>query len=187
MIQNNRTALKILFISNGIFVFADRLLGPLYAIYAEKFHTSTLWVSFSWFVYVFSATIFTAIVAKYGDKVKEKEYLLVAGFMFRVLSWILYIFTSNIELFLFVQVMLGLGDAMGSPAFDSIFATHIDKGSEVNEYSTWKLVLSFSMAIASLLGGLIVYYYSFELLFVIMALLGVVSSLVVLLQPRKLL
>jgi len=184
---NNRTALKILFISNGIFVFANQLLGPLFAIYAGRFHTSTLWVSFSWFVYVFSATIFTAIVAKYGDRVKEKEYLLVAGFMFRVLSWILYIFTTNIELFLFIQVMLGLGDAIGSPAFDSIFATHLDKGAEVNEYSTWKMVLNFSLAIASLVGGLIVYYYSFELLFAIMAIFGIISSLIVFIQPRKLL
>jgi len=183
----NQNALKVLFISNGIFVFADRLLGPLYAIFAEKFDANILSVSFSWFVFMLSATIFTFIVARYGDKIKEKEYLLAAGFIIRVISWIIYIFTNSLLMFIFIQVILGIGEAVGSPAFDSIFAKHLDKGAEINEYSTWKLVQNFSLAVASLIGGFIVYFLNFNVLFVLMALLGLFSTVIVLSQPRKLL
>lgn len=184
---SNNNALKILYISNGIFVFADRLLGPLYAIFAEKFDADILSISFAWFVYMLSATIFTLIIAKTGDKIKEKEYLLVAGFLIRSLSWVLYIFTANIYIFFLIQIILGIGEAVGSPAFDSIFAKHLNRGSEINNYATWKLVQNFALAIASLIGGFIVFYTNFSILFLIMAILSVFSSIIVLLQPRKLL
>ncbi len=184
---NNNKSLRILFISNGIFVFADRLLGPLYAIFAEKFDANVLSIGFSWFVFMGSATVFTFIVLKYGDKIVEKEYLLIGGFMLRVLAWFLYIFTNSLTMFILIQIILGLGDAIGSPAFDSIFAKHLNKGNEVHDYSSWKLVQNMSLAIASLLGGIIVYYISFEALFVAMALLGCISSLIVYFQPRDLL
>lgn len=71
----NFNALKILFISNGIFVFADRLLGPLYAIFVEKFDTNILSVSFSWFIFMLSATLFTLIISKYGDYTMLWHYM----------------------------------------------------------------------------------------------------------------
>ena len=128
----NSNALKILFISNGIFVFADRLLGPLYAIFVEKFDTNILSVSFSWFIFMLSATLFTLIISKYGDRIKEKEYLLIAGFILRVISWILYIFTNSLLMFIFVQILIGIGEAVGSPAFDSILTNYLKKGAEIN-------------------------------------------------------
>ena len=71
----NFNALKILFISNGIFVFADRLLGTLYAIFVEKFDTNILSVSFSWFIFMLSATLFTLIISKYGDHTMLWQYM----------------------------------------------------------------------------------------------------------------
>ena len=90
-------------------------------------------------------------------------------------------------MFIIIQVVLGIGESVGSPAFDSIFAKHLDKGAEINEYSTWKLVQNFSLAVASLIGGFIVYFLNFNVLFILMAVLGTFSTIIVLMQPRKLL
>lgn len=185
--MNNSKALKILAISNGIFVFANTLLGPLFAIYAEKFDSNVISISFSWFIYMLSATIFTFLVGKFGDKIKEHEYLLIAGFLVRIVSWILYIFTNSFEMFIGIQVFLGIGDALGSPAFDALFARHTSTERQIKEYSNWKIVQSFSIAFASLIGGFIVYFLSFEVLFLLMAVLAGVSVIVILFQPRELL
>jgi MFS family permease len=187
MTNTNKDALKVLFISNAIFVFADRLLGPLYAIFTEKFDANVLSISFSWFIFMISATVCTVIVNKYGDKVKEKEYLLVAGFLIRVLSWILYIFTTNLLMFFAIQIILGIGEAIGSPAFDAIFAKHLKKGAEIGEYSSWKILQNFALAIGSLVGGIVVFYLNFNVLFILMAILGIISSVIVLMQRRELL
>ena len=183
---NNRS-LKILFIANGIFVFAGKLLGPLYAVFAENFDTNVLSISFAWFVYMFSSTLFSVVVLYFGDRIKEKEYMLILGFLLRALSSMLYIFIGSFFMFIIVQIILGIGDAFGSPAFDSIFAEHLDRGREIYNYSSWKVIQNFLLAVASLIGGIVVYYINFDFLFFIMACLALLSAVIVYLQPRKLL
>ena len=85
--KNN--ALKILFLYNGIFVLADSMLGPLYAVFVSGMKGGILPISFSWSAYLVSTTIFTFFISKIGDRIKEKEYLLLAGFAIRSLVWFL--------------------------------------------------------------------------------------------------
>ena len=79
-------SLKILFLFNGVFVFAAMLLGPLYAVYVESIDKNILSVSITWAVFLTSATFFTFIVSRKGDSIKEKEHLLMGGFLIRGLS-----------------------------------------------------------------------------------------------------
>ena len=49
---------------------------------------------------------------------------------------------SLFQTFIFLlvaQFLLGIGEAVGTPAFDVIFAEHLDKGKHINEYSDGKL------------------------------------------------
>ena len=70
-------ALKTLYIYNGIFVFAGSLLGPLYAVYVGLIDSAILAVSVSWAVFLMATLVFTAVISRVGDRVKEKEYLLM--------------------------------------------------------------------------------------------------------------
>ncbi|MFZ2882781.1 MAG: hypothetical protein WA019_06940, partial [Candidatus Moraniibacteriota bacterium] len=83
--KNN--ALKILFIYNGIFVFASGLLGPLYAIFVGTIDKNIISISISWSVFLLSTTLSMLFLRNYGDKVREKEYFLLAGFLIRALVW----------------------------------------------------------------------------------------------------
>jgi hypothetical protein len=180
-------SLKILFLFNGFFVFASSLLGPLYAIYVETIDSKILSVSITWAAFLLSATFFTFLVSRKGDSVKEKEYLLMFGFLIRAVSWLLFIFMGNIFHLILVQVFLGLGEALGNPSFDAIFAEHLDKGIEIKEYSSWKLVVNSVTAIATIVGGLIVSFFGFVPLFVTMSFLALISFFGILLQPRDVL
>ena len=180
-------SLKILFLSNSLFVFASSLLGPLYALYVEGIDGKILSVSFSWFAFIVSSLFFTYLVGRYGDKIKEKEYLLLAGYLLRACVWIFFIFVTNISSLIILQIILGIGDALGSPAFESIFATHLDREQSISNYSTWKLFERVAIAAATLLGGFIVSLFGFSPLFIIMSLLALISFSIVLFQPRKLL
>ncbi len=180
-------SLKILFLFNGIFVFAAMLLGPLYAVYVETIDANILSISVTWSVFLVSATLFTLIVQRKGDGIKEKEYLMMAGFLIRGISWFLFIFAGSIWHLIIIQILIGLGEALGSPSFDAIFAEHLDKGMQIREYSTWKLIVNASNALAAILGGIIVYFFGFSFLFIIMSVLAIISFLGVLLQPRDVL
>lgn len=185
--MSNNRSLKTLFIFNGIFVFAGSFLGPLYAIFVEKFDTSVFSISLTWSSYLFSVFIFTLLVSKVGDKIKEKEYLLILGYVIRAIAWLLFLFVSNIYHLILLQVLIGFGEALGGPAFDAIFAEHLNKDQHIEEYSDWKIVSNATTSIGTLIGGTVVTFFGFNYMFVLMSFLAIISGIGLYLQPRRLL
>jgi len=181
-------ALKTLFIYNGIFVFAGSLLGPLYALFVETIDTTNITsVSLSWSAFLISTTLFMLLVRKYVDFLKEKEYLLMAGYLVRAIVWFIFPSISTVIGLIALQTLLGFGEALGTPAYDAIFAEHLDKNKHVQNYTDWKLVSNIVGAIAVILGGIFVNELGFSTLFYTMGALALVSFFGVWLKPRRLL
>ncbi len=180
-------ALRTLYLYNGIFVLAGGLFGPLYAVYIQELGGSILTISASWSAFLMSTTLFMFVVSRFGDRVKEYEYLLLGGFILRALVWIMYIFVQDLVFLLFLQVLLGAGEALGSPAFDSLVAEHVDKGHHIKEYSDMKIIFNLAGALATMIGGAIVAQFGFTYLFMIMASLSMISFFGILFKPRRLL
>lgn len=166
---------------------AAAMLGPLYAIYVVKFIDGITAVSVSWAAFLISTSIFTYLIFKIGDGFREKEYLLLAGYMVRILSWISLIFVHNLWTLVLAQIFLGLGESLGTPSFNALVADHLDRNKYIKEYSTWSLVANFAAAGGILAGGYIVNNLGFKALFILMAALSMISFLGILLKPRKLL
>ncbi|MHC1707250.1 MAG: MFS transporter [Bacteroidales bacterium] len=183
----NNIALRVLFLYNGIFVGAAAMLGPLYAIYVVKFVDGVTAVSVSWAAFLISTFVFTYIVARKGDAVNEKRYLLLAGYIIRIVSWVLLIFVHNLTALVFVQILLGLGESVGTPAFNAIFAEHLDRSKYIKDYSNWSLIANISSAAGILAGGIIVNKYGFEALFLLMSALSLIAFFGILMKPGKLL
>ena len=179
-------SLRSLFFYNGIFVVAASMLGPLYAVYVLKFVDGIAAISVSSAAFLLSTSFFTLLVAKKGDAIKEQEHLLTAGYFLRIVSWIAMIFTHSLWMLIGIQILLGLGESLGSPAFNAIFAKHLEKGQAIREYSDWSLIANLSGAVGVLAGGAIVSFYGFPALFFLMALLSCIPFFGVLMQPRKL-
>lgn len=185
--MRNNLALKILFVSNSIYVFAALLLGPLYAIYVQNIGGGVLLVSISAAMFYISSTLFLLFMARWGDKVKEKEMLLAASFIIRGLGYLALILVDTALLLILIQVIFGLGDALGTPIFGALFAKHTDKKEEVLEYSDWSLVSNLVMALGTIVGGFIVSSLGFTFLFVVIGALCFISAGWILFTPRKIL
>ncbi len=179
--------LKVLFTYNGIFVFASYLLGPLYAIFAKDVVKDAFSVSLTMSILLISTTIFTFIISKYGDRVKEKEYLLLGGYLVRAITWFFFAFAKNFQEIVVLQFFLGLGESLGNSAWSAMFAQHLDKNRYINEYATWQLITTILGAISILIGGLIVRNFGFSTLFFIMSIIATISFIGILIKPRKLL
>ena len=65
------------------------------------------------------------------------------------------------------------------------FAKHLDDGKQIAEYANWEIIGGIGGAIGSLVVGFIVVMFGFPTLF--MSLLALVSSMLVITQPRELL
>ncbi len=118
---------------------------------------------------------------------KEKEYLLMAGFLIRGISWIFFIFAGNVFHLIMIQILVGVGEAFGSPSFNTIFAEHLDKVMQIKQYSTYQILNNTITAVAVVIGGFIVANFGFTPLFIIMSFLAFVAFFGVLLQPREVL
>lgn len=186
MLDGNK-ALNTLYIFNGIFVFAAAMLTPIYALYAEHIGATLFIVSTLTAVFLLSRVFFTLLVRVWGDSIHEKEYLLLAGFFIRAIAWFSLVFADSVIFLYVIQILLGLGEAVGTPSFHAIFAKHLDTGKRISEYASWDIVATVSMAIGTLLGGYVVSIYGFETLFIIMSILALISFVGILIKPRELL
>ena len=183
----NNSALKILYLFNGIFVFAAAMLTPIYAIFAEDIGATIFQISLLAFVFLSAKVLFTFLVKKFGDSLVEKEYLLLAGFIFRAIAWLSLAFVGSLIPLFVIQVLLGVGEAFGNPSFNAIFAEHLDKGKHIEEYAEWGIINSIAAAVGTLIGGAVVTVFSFQILFLAMSVLAIVSFIGIYTQPRSLL
>lgn len=185
--MRNNLALKVLFISNSIYMFAALLLGPLYAVYVQRIGGGILLVSISTAVFYVSSTLFLLYMARCGDKVKEKELLLAGSYVIRGLAFLGLIFVNSALTLILLQALFGLGDALGTPIFSTLFARHTNKKEEVMEYSDWTLVANLMMALGTIVGGFVVSGLGFNFLFVTIGILCFISAGWILFTPREVL
>jgi MFS family permease len=170
--------LRILFISNGLFLMGSALLGPLYAIYVEGIQKGILPVTLSATVFILSSTVFSVFVSAFGDRIKSKEKLFIAGLFLRGIPWLGYAFVQNLPQLLALQILLGFGEALGTPAYDVLVAEHLDRGGKIKDYADWKILANVLNSVGTLLGGAIVSLYGFTPVFYIMFFITTVSALI---------
>jgi MFS family permease len=180
-------ALRTLYLYNGIFVLAGGLFGPLYAVYLQGIGATVQTITLSWSLFLISTTIFTFVVSRYGDTLKDKRLPLLAGFLIRAIVWLSYIFVDSVAMLCLLQIILGLGEALGSPVFNSLVAEHLDKGHHIRDYSDMNMIFTITSAAAAIMGGFIVVTLGFSYLFVSMSVLAMISFFGILLQPKRLL
>lgn len=185
--MRNNSALKVLFVSNAIYMFGALLLGPLYAVYVQRIGGGVLLVSVSTAVFYVTSTLFLLFVSRWGDRVREKEMMLVASYVIRGLCFLSYMFIDRALYLILVQVAFGLAEALGTPTFGALFSKHVDKKEEVMEFSDWALVSNLVMALGTILGGFVVSGLGFNFLFVTISVLCFISAGWILFTPRKVL
>lgn len=178
-------SLKLLLTINSIFVLAGNLLGPLYAVFIEGLGGSIAVVSGTWSVMLLTTTLVNFVLIRYGDRVKEHEYFLITGFVFRAIAWIGFVYAHNLTTIIALQVIIGLGEAVGSTGFDAIMAEHLDKSGHIRDYAVWKTISNVLAAIATLIGGFVVTWYGFSPMFIFMGIVALSCAIFTYLLPRR--
>ena len=93
------------------------------------------------------------------------------GFMISSQPWHIYAF----------QIIHAVGMAMVIPSWSAIFTRHIDKGEEAYQWSLRSTSLGFGIGIAGALGGIIASTYGFNLIFILVGTLSIISAFLFLL------
>jgi predicted MFS family arabinose efflux permease len=180
-------ALRILIITNTLILVAGAMFGPIYALFVERIGGDLLDASLTGGIFALVAGITTLFSGRYSDKLKEPKKIIAFGYSLMALGFFLYLFVNSIYFLFSLQVLIGFGEAIYSPAFDSVYSKHLTNKKEGKEWSAWESLNYFSAFGGAVIGGLIATYLGFNVLFIIMSLLSFVSALYILFLPKKIL
>ncbi|MFH1188967.1 MAG: MFS transporter [bacterium] len=178
-------AITILLATNGLILVAGAMLGPIYAIFVDKIGGNLLDASYAFGIFALAAGATAFISGKYSDKIKENEIILIIGYGIIGIGFLGYIVVNSIFTLLIVQVIIGLGEAIYAPTFDSIYSKHLDIHGR--DWGAWEAIHYLTAAIGAVSGGLLVTFFGFNTMFITMSALCFVSGIYIFLLPRSIL
>ncbi len=169
--------IKIILLSNSVFIFAGSLFVPLYALFIDKLGGGAILAGVLFALHFISNSFVALFVTRLKDGRLLDEKLLALNFFLRAACWLVLGIYPSIFVFILIQLVIGACEAFGSPAFNSLISENLDPKKHISEWGVWELVKNPLMALASLLSGIIVATYGFEILFFLMSGISFVSFL----------
>jgi predicted MFS family arabinose efflux permease len=182
-----KLGLRVLLFAELCFSLAAGMLGPIYAVFVRDIGGSVLDASAAWAVFMLTMGILTFLFGRWNGRGRNQEKLVIFGYAVRAAGFLGYLFVQNPAGLVMVQIVLGLGGAMGLQSYDSLKVKHLEKP-KPSEWTDWESIYYMFGAVAAVFGGLVVTAFGFRSLFVIMflfSLLGLVSSIKLLYLYRK--
>jgi len=180
-------ALRVLLATNALILVAAAMLGPIYALFVEEIGGDLLDASLTGGTFALAAGVATIISGRFSDRIERNELIVVVGYCLMGTGFLLYTAVDSIWFLLLVQSLIGFGEAIYAPAFDSLYTKHIAAHKVGRGWGAWEATNYFSAAAGALIGGLIATSFGFPALFIIMALLCFASATYIYLLPREVL
>jgi MFS family permease len=168
-----RLLLKISF----MVTFAEAMLVPIYAAFAEKVGGSILDAGIAFAVFSMATGGAVALIGTRSWFQHHIRTFLMLGFVISAACDISYIFVSNKWELFGAQVIAGFATGLIEPTWDSLFTDDIEHSS-AKHWSIWAGGTHLTTGAAALLGGLIVVKGSFTILFATMAGIDALALLV---------
>lgn len=180
-------ALKALVLVSGLFMFADAMFIPIYAIFVEEIGGGITTAANAYSLFWLTAGLLTFVFGKIENKMKERELAIAWSQYIICVAYVLYYFTSTTTTLYMAMFVLGLGNALFWPAFHSLYSQHVDGKKSAWQWSFYDGLAYIVPAVGALVGGYLVKLYGFDLIFLLMAVLTFICGTFIILLPRKIL
>ncbi len=168
---------KILLYASNIWYLGEGMLGPLVAVLTERVGGDILDISWAFAIYLGFTGIFTILIGKISDRGHIQEKLMVAGYALNAVFTFGYLLVDSTTSLFIVQAGLGLASALATPTWEALYAKYEDKKYAGYSWGLAEGEASLITAVAILIGGSIVEFASFDLLFVVMGSIQVIATL----------
>lgn len=169
---------KILLLGANIWYFGEGMMGPLFAVFAEKVGGDILDITWAWATYLIITGIMYILVGRLLNGKPYKEKIMVLGYALNAIFTFSYLYVSSpVQLFM-VQAGLGISEAIGTPAWDSLYAKNLSE--DMDAYA-WGLSTGQSQIVTGVafgIGGLITHFISFRVLFITMGMIQLAATVV---------
>jgi MFS family permease len=169
--------LNILLLGSNIWIFADSMLGPLFAVFTKRIGGDILDISWAWATYFVFTGVLTIIIGRVSDRYK-KEGFLVFGYGLTAICTFGYLLVSSPMHLFFIQAGLGVALAFCNPTWYALYGKYTPKESSGYTWGIADGLGKILSGIAIFVGGAVVVMFSFDALFIIMGSLFIIATFV---------
>ena len=180
-------ALRVLLLTNGLILVAGAMLAPIYALFVDEIGGDLMDASLAGAAFALAAAITSLVSGRFSDNMREGEYVVVFGYVLVGTGFLLLTQVGSIWSLFAIQALIGIGEAIYSPAYDALYSKHLSTSKEGAQWSLWESMNYISIVIGAIVGGFIAQSFGFDQLFIVMSLLCFGSALYTFLLPRKML
>ena len=187
-INLNKVA-KYLIYSDLVFYTGWGLISPIFAIFILKNIAggTAFVVGLSSAINLIIRSIVRIPFGIASDKDKTQKtafWFMFLGLLVAAIIPLFYIIAKSPMHIYILQAILGTSLAMSTAGWACIFTKHMDKGKESTEWGIDAVAVGVGPGIAGAVGGFLVTYFSFSLVFIAVSIMGILGTLL-LLAVRK--
>lgn len=172
-IKNNQALISLL-LGNSLILISLGMLVPIYALFVQDVGGGALSAGLTAGSLAFASAISALLSGRLIDRFKphNTRNFLIIGWGLIGVSSLLYLLVSSLAVLYAVQIFAGFVKTISAPAFDTLYARHLDKSSTGQEYGIWEASFFITAGVGSVLGGVLVSWYGFDGVFIAMAALA---------------
>lgn len=172
--------IRALILSDMWMVTGWGLIGPIFAIFAERIPGGSVFVAGIASAIFLLVKSFTQIpFARWSDKLNNRKTFIVIGYSLFVLVPLGYIYVTNVWQLYLIQVLEGLGAALSYPAWLAVFSHHVDPAKEGYEWSVYMTGTGLGSAATAAIGGAVADFFGYNMLFIVVAVTQVAGMVVI--------
>lgn len=168
---------RVLMTGSLLWYFGEGMFGPLIAVFTENIGGDILDITWAWAIYLLVTGVVMIFTGRLSDRMANKEKLMLVGFGLNALFTFGYLLVSSpLQLFI-VQAGLGVAWALATPTWDALYARHQDKKHDGSAWGLADGLPQIVTAVAIVLGGIVITYFSFKTLFIVMGVVQVIATI----------
>lgn len=187
----NRT-IRILILSDFLLQSAWGFIGPIFALFVtqEVEGGSLAIIGFITATYWLVKSLAQPFISHFLDRTKgEKDdfLFLTQGLVVANLVPLGYLFSTQVWQIFLLEAIRGLAMACVVPTWAAFFTRYINKGWEAFSWGIQSTVVGLAIGFAGAVGGTLACFLGFKIVFILVSLFGLLSSVSLFLVRREIL
>jgi MFS family permease len=176
-LRSNPSLLALL-LSNSLVLISLGMFVPIYALFVQQVGGNALSAGLTAGALAFASGLSALLSGRLIDHFSQAQtrYFLVIGWVLIGISCLLYLLVHNVTALFTVQIVSGFLKPISAPAFDTLYARHLDGRSTGQEYGVWEASFFITGGVGAVLGGAIVTLLGFSGVFIAMAILAFLAA-----------
>lgn len=167
---------KILFTVESVWAFGSGLFLPIFAIFSTQIGGDITDAGIAAGIFLIVTSSLQWPIGNYLDRLHEKWFI-VADYLLEALVFFGYIFVQNIWQLFALQVILGIANAIGDPAWESLFDKSIPKATSGKLWSRSHLWIGYASGFGIILGSYLANRWGFQFIFFLGGILSSIAAI----------